>query len=237
MENKVIGEADTAANMDARPGRHVVISVADTGEGMSRETQDRVFEPFFTTKEQGKGTGLGLSTTLAIVKSHDGFITCYSELGRGSVFKVYLPASPGAEAVEKPAAKSILPRGHNELVLVVDDEKPILNLAQTMLEKFGYRVLSAANGAEAIKIYALRQNEIAAVITDMAMPVMDGHATITALRALNPKVKVIGSSGLDMNDDSARDVNAATRHFIRKPYTLESMLNILHEVLQENPVE
>ena len=105
MENKALGEADTAANLDARPGRHVVISVADTGEGMSRETQDRIFEPFFTTKEQGKGTGLGLSTTLAIVKSHDGFITCYSEPGRGSVFKVYLPASPGAEAAEKPAAK------------------------------------------------------------------------------------------------------------------------------------
>ena len=104
-----------------------------------------------------------------------------------------------------------------------------------MLEKFGYRVLPAANGAEAIKIYALRQDEIAAVITDMAMPVMDGHATITALRALNPKVKVIGSSGLDMNDDLANAVHAATRRFIPKPYTLESMLNILHEVLQENP--
>jgi PAS domain S-box-containing protein len=237
MENKVLGEADTAANLDARPGRHVVISVADTGEGMTRETQDRIFEPFFTTKEQGKGTGLGLSTTLAIVKSHDGFITCYSELGRGSVFKVYLPASPGAEAVEKPVAKSSLPRGHNELVLVVDDEKPILNMAQTMLEKFGYRVLPAANGAEAIKIYALRQDEIAAVITDMAMPVMDGRATIIALRALNPKVKVIGSSGLDMNDDAANAAHAATRRFIPKPYTLESMLNILHEVLQDNSAQ
>ena len=237
MENMELGETDTATNLDARPGRHVVISVSDTGEGMTSETQDRIFEPFFTTKEHGKGTGLGLSTTLAIVKSHNGFITCYSELAKGSVFRVYLPASPGAEAVAKPAGKSSLPRGNNELVLVVDDEKPILNLAQTMLERFGYRVLPAANGAEALKIYASRQNEIAAVITDMSMPVMDGHAIMAALRAVNPKVRIISSSGLDANDNSANTANAAARRFIPKPYTLESMLNILHEVLQEDSVK
>jgi PAS domain S-box-containing protein len=238
MENRLLGKADTATNLDAKPGRHVVISVTDTGEGMTRETQDRIFEPFFTTKEQGKGTGLGLSTTLAIVKSHGGFINCYSEPGKGSVFKVYLPASSGPAVTDKPASdQSTLPCGHNELVLVVDDEEPIRKLAQTMLERFDYRVLLAANGAEAVKLYASRGNEIAVVITDMAMPVMDGHATIAALQAINPKVKVIGSSGMNMNDSSTGAINPAIRHFMTKPYTLESMLNILHEVLQENPVK
>jgi PAS domain S-box-containing protein len=238
MENRVLGEDYAAANLEARSGSYVVISVTDTGAGMTREIQDRIFEPFFTTKEQGKGTGLGLSTTLAIVKSHGGFINCYSEAGRGSVFKVYLPASPGAAAVGKAAAnQSSLPRGHNGLVLVVDDEEPIRNLAQTMLERFGYRVLLAANGAEAVKLYTSRQNEIALVITDMAMPVMDGPATIAALQAINPKVKVIGSSGLEMSGGATGIINAGLPHFMSKPYTAESMLNLVHEVLRENPVK
>jgi CheY-like chemotaxis protein len=177
-----------------------------------------------------------LSTTLAIVKSHGGFINCYSEPGKGSVFKVYLPASPDtAVETQVPAHQSSLPRGHNELVLVVDDEEPIRNLAQTMLERFGYRVLLAANGAEAVKLYTSRRNEIALVITDMAMPVMDGPATIAALQAINPKVKVIGSSGLDMNDGADGAVNTGLKHFMPKPYTAETLLNTLLQVLQDDP--
>ena len=238
LENTVLDENHAAANLEARPGRHVVISVTDTGAGMTREIQDRIFEPFFTTKEPGKGTGLGLSTTLAIVKSHGGFINCYSEPGKGSVFKVYLPASPDvAVETQSPAHQSSLPRGHNELVLVVDDEEPIRNLAQTMLERFGYRVLLAANGAEAVKLYNSRRNEIALVITDMAMPVMDGPATIAALQAINPNVKVIGSSGLDMNDGAAGAVNTGLKHFMPKPYTAETMLTTLLQVLREDPVK
>jgi signal transduction histidine kinase/CheY-like chemotaxis protein len=238
MENLVLDESHAVANLEARPGRHVVISVTDTGAGMTREIQDRIFEPFFTTKETGKGTGLGLSTTLAIVKGHGGFINCYSEPGKGSVFKVYLPASPDATVeTQAPAHQSSLPRGHNELVLVVDDEEPIRNLAQTMLKRFGYRVLLAADGTEAVKLYTSRRNEIALVITDMAMPVMDGPATIAALQAINPNVKVIGSSGLDMNDGAVGAVNTGLRHFMPKPYTAETMLTMLLEVLQENPVK
>jgi PAS domain S-box-containing protein len=236
MENTVLDENQAAANLEAKPGRHVVISVTDTGAGMTREIQDRIFEPFFTTKEPGKGTGLGLSTTLAIVKSHGGFINCYSEPGKGSVFKVYLPASPDAAVeTQTPAHQSSLPRGHNELVLVVDDEEPIRNLAQTMLERFGYRVLLAANGAEAVKLYTSRRNEIALVITDMAMPVMDGPATIAALHAINPKVKVIGSSGLEMNDGAAGAAHTQLKHFMPKPYTAETLLTTLLQVLREDP--
>jgi PAS domain S-box-containing protein len=238
LNNIMVDAAHAAMNLDARPGPYVVISVEDTGTGISRENQERIFEPFFTTKDPGKGTGLGLSTTLAIVKSHGGFIHCYSEPGKGSTFKVYLPADDKSAAMESaPTEQLQLPRGNGELVLVVDDEAPIREIARQMLERFGYRVLLAVNGAEAVQLYTSRQNEIAVVITDMAMPVMDGHATIAALQAINPKVKVIGSSGLDMNDGATRAVNDAIRHFIPKPYTAESMLNILDEALRENPAK
>jgi PAS domain S-box-containing protein len=235
MENVALDENYAASNLEAKPGRYVVISVMDSGAGMTLEVQDRIFEPFFTTKELGKGTGLGLSTTMVIVKSHGGFINCYSEPGKGSVFKVYLPASPD-EAVETPvvANQSSLLRGNNELILVVDDEEPIRNLVKTMLGRFGYRVLLAANGAEAVKFYSSRRNEIAAVITDMAMPVMDGSATIAALQAINPKVRIIGSSGLDMNEGATGAATAGIRHFMPKPYTAETMLTMLHEVLGED---
>jgi PAS domain S-box-containing protein len=234
-ENAVLDETYTAANLEAKPGRYMVISVADTGMGMTPEVQDRIFEPFFTTKEQGKGTGLGLSTTLAIVKSHGGFIHCYSEPGKGSTFKAYFPVGAAAAPdVETAAAqKPGLPRGHNEMVLVVDDEDPIRNLLKQILERFGYRVLLAVDGVEAVKLYTSRRNEIAVVITDMAMPVMDGPATIAALKAINPDVKIIGSSGFD----SGHRAGAAIPHFIAKPYTAETVLNMLRDVLRENPAK
>jgi PAS domain S-box-containing protein len=234
LNNVMLDAASAAVNLDARPGRYVVISVEDTGVGIPLENQERIFEPFFTTKELGKGTGLGLSTTLAIVKSHGGFIHCYSTPGKGSIFKVYLPADASSATVDNaPVDTQTMPRGHNELVLVADDEEPIRKFAKNMLERFGYRVLVAANGVEAVNLYTARQNEIAVVITDMAMPVMDGHATIAALQAINPKVKVIGSSGLDMNDGTTKAVDTAIRHFIPKPYTVESLLKILDDVLRE----
>jgi len=233
IENKVLDQIYAGSNLESKPGRHVVISVSDTGAGMTREVQDRIFEPFFTTKEHGKGTGLGLSTTLAIVKSHGGFIHCYSELGKGSMFKVYLPVGAAPDVETAAAEKPRLPRGRNELVLVVDDEEPIREIAKQILERFGYRVLLAANGAEAVKLYTARQKEIAVVITDMAMPVMDGPAAIAALNTINPNIKIIGSSGLDSGNKSG----AAIGHFMPKPYTAETVLNMLQKVLQESPAK
>lgn len=223
-------------NLEARPGPYVLITVTDTGTGIPKEIKEKIFDPFFTTKAPGKGTGLGLSTTLGIVKSHDGFINCYSEPHKGTVFKVYFPANPTA-VVEKPAADSGLPRGNNELVLVVDDEESILNLAQNVLKRFGYRVLLAPNGVEAVALYARRQKEVDAVITDMVMPVMDGPATIVALKAINPNVKIIGSSGLASQDGVAKAEEAGIRHFIPKPYTAETMLNVLREALWDDRPE
>jgi len=235
LEHTVLDEAYSGMNVEAAAGPYVVIVVIDTGVGMPPEVLDRMFEPFFTTKELGKGTGLGLSTVHSIVHNHGGFIHVYSEEGKGSTFKVYLPAIASAfDAEEAALVQSALPRGQGELILVVDDEETIRNVSKRTLERFGYRVMLASNGAEAVSLYAQNRNEIAVVITDMAMPVMDGPATIVALKSIDLSVKIIGSSGLDANGSVAKAVDAGVQHFVPKPYTAETMLRILRAVLEEN---
>jgi PAS domain S-box-containing protein len=234
IEHAVVDEVYTDMNLEARPGPYVVIRVEDTGTGMTPEVLDHIFEPFFTTKEVGKGTGLGLSTTHAIAKSHGGFIHVYSEIGKGTRFKVYLPADvPMGTAVDPTAQTSSMPRGNGELVLVVDDEEKIRLVARRTLERFGYRVLLASNGAEAVSRYAQHGSEIAVVLTDMAMPVMDGPATIVALRSLNPHVRIVGSSGLDANGYLTNVAGTRLQHFLPKPYTAEVILQALRSILTE----
>jgi len=236
MENAVLDDVYAGMNPDSKTGAYVMVKVMDTGTGIPPKILERIFEPFFTTKEIGKGTGMGLSTTVAIVKSHGGFITVYSEMGKGTTFKVYLPANTTSKAAETPHIKQApIPHGNGELVLVVDDEKHIRAIAQKTLERFGYRVLLAANGAEAVALYAQNREEIAIVLTDMAMPVMDGASTLVALRAMNPQVKAVASSGLTVNGENTQAFGAGFKHFIPKPYTAEAMLNILAEALREQP--
>jgi two-component system cell cycle sensor histidine kinase/response regulator CckA len=228
IENLVLDETYCAMNHGARPGAHLAISVADTGTGIAPGIRDRIFEPFFTTKDIGKGTGLGLSTSLGIIQSHGGFINVSSDMGRGSTFKIYIPANAAPAAAEPAAAKRPgLPRGHNELILVVDDEQPILNVAKSTLERFGYRVAVAANGAAAVSIYALQRDSIAVVVTDMAMPIMDGPAMAVALKAINPDVKIIGSSGMDGGSGITAAANAGVSEFIPKPYSAETLLKAI----------
>jgi CheY-like chemotaxis protein len=191
-----------------------------------------VFDPFFTTKPAGSGTGLGLSTTVGIVKSHGGFIHLYSEPGSGTKFQVYLPAdSTSVAADDTPQGDRTLPRGKGELVLVVDDDEAIRAIVQATLERFGYRVLAAANGAEAVGLYAQRRWDVAVVLTDMAMPIMSGPAMIVALKAINPMLKVIGSSGLAGNGNVELAAGAGVMHFVPKPYTAETLLTALQQVL------
>jgi PAS domain S-box-containing protein len=233
-ENVVLDETYTGMHIDAAPGRYVMVSVADTGTGIPREIQDRIFEPFFTTKETGRGTGLGLSTALSIVKQHGGFVHLYSEPGGGTKFKVHLPA--GAEGViDRPLSVEPLrlPRGQDELVLIIDDEESVRKVASATLNRFGYRTLLAANGAEGVAMYAQNAREIAVVLTDMAMPVMDGPATIVALRSIDPSVRIIGSSGLSSEGGLARATGSGVKHFIPKPYTAETILKVLRQVLAE----
>jgi len=232
-ENVVIDETYARMNMDARVGRYVVISVTDNGIGIPYELRDKIFEPFFTTKERGKGTGLGLSTASAIVKSHGGFINWYSEAGKGSSFKVYIPALTWIE--EKPQATSSVAsvgQGKGELILVVDDEASICEITRNVLTANGYKVLVANDGAEAIGIYMQNRNEIKVVLMDMAMPILDGYSSIRALRRINPKIKIIAASGLSENGKLA-SIHGSVNTFLAKPYTSERLLKTIEEVLAE----
>lgn len=234
FENHTIDPIYAGLNPVARPGPHLLIQVVDTGSGISQKIIGKIFDPFFTTKPPGTGTGLGLSTSLGIIKSHGGFINVYSEPGKGSTFKIYLPAQASGEQAEQQAvSQSGLPLDHNELILFVDDEQVIRTVVQKILERHGYRVLTAANGAEAVSLYAAQGREIAVVITDMHMPIMDGPATIIALQTLNPRVKIIGSSGLAANGGVAKAASAGVRHFLPKPYTAEKMLHTIRMFLDE----
>jgi PAS domain S-box-containing protein len=231
IENTMVDETYSSMNQGSKPGPYLVISVTDTGTGIPANIRDRIFEPFFTTKDIGKGTGLGLSTSLGIIQSHGGFINVSSDMGKGSTFKIYIPANAAAAVAEPAAVKRPgLPRGHNELILVVDDEQPILNVAKSTLERFGYRVVVAANGAAAVSIYALQRDSIAVVVTDMAMPIMDGPAMAVALKAINPDVKIIGSSGMDGGSGLSAAANAGVSEFIPKPYSAETLLKAIARV-------
>jgi len=231
-ENVYVDENYARMHIEAKPGRFVVITVSDTGPGMTAEVQSRIFEPFFTTKEMTKGTGLGLSTALTIVKSHGGFINVYSELHKGSQFSVYLPAMETPGSIDSAAAQTDLPLGQGELILVVDDEESIREITRGTLETFGYNVLTASDGTEALALYADKKNEIAVVLTDMVMPFMDGPATIRALQRMNPKVRIIAASGLGTGHRAGEGTLEGVSVFLNKPYTAEKLLKTLAEVLR-----
>jgi two-component system cell cycle sensor histidine kinase/response regulator CckA len=231
-ENTFLDESYARMHIEAKAGRFVVITVSDTGPGMSPEIQSRIFEPFFTTKEMSKGTGLGLSTALTIVKSHGGFINVYSEVHKGSQFALYLPALDAPGTAEAGVLQADLPLGNGELILVVDDEESIREITRGTLETFGYRVLTASDGTEALALYADRKDEIAVVLTDMVMPFMDGPSTIRALQRMNPKVRIIAASGLATGQRAAEASLEGVSIFLNKPYTAEKLLKALAQVLK-----
>jgi CheY-like chemotaxis protein len=216
--------------------KYVVVRVVDTGCGIPPAIQERIFEPFFTTKEKGKGTGLGLSTVQGIVKALGGFICVESRENEGSTFMVRIPASDGSETTpDGPEREAGWPRGNNQLILIADDEDPIRLVAGNILERFGYRVLLAEDGAHAISLFALHREEIALVITDLEMPIMDGPSTIRALRRLDPSVRIIGSSGDGSGGEpaAAGAVGIDLAHFIAKPYTTEALLRVVARALAD----
>ena len=232
-ENVTLDESYTRMHIESEPGRYVMITVVDTGHGIPPETLNKIFEPFFTTKEVGKGTGLGLSTALTIVRSHDGFINVYSEPGKGTQFSFYLPAIEVGATADEEEEESRLPLGHGELILVVDDEEAIREITRGTLESFGYKVLTAADGTEAVALYASNRDEVEVVLTDMMMPFMDGPATIRALQKLNPRIKIIAASGLAANEKAAEAASAGVKTFLPKPYTAEKLLLTLAKVIEE----
>lgn len=223
--------------LEAKPGRFVLISVSDSGTGMSADVREKIFDPFFTTKGIGKGTGLGLSTTMNIIKSHGGLIEVETEQGKGSTFHVFLPVTEdAAPASVEPEDGSVLPRGRGETILVVDDELFNLLLAQKILEASGYRVLTAKDGLDALDVYMRRQKAIAAVLMDIMMPVMDGLTAIRSLTEMNPAVKIIAISGLKEESWKDKAAQAGVRHFLPRPCTRWQLLYCVHEILNEKEI-
>lgn len=227
--NFFIDENLSRMNLEAKPGPHLKVTVSDTGTGIPQDVLDKVFEPFFTTKTEGQGTGLGLSTVYSIVKSHGGFVGVYSEPGEGTSFTVYLPASEKLESIEV-RGYSDLPRGKGELILVVDDEPNILETTREALEEVNYRVITAANGLEAMAQYQAHSNELAAVITDLMMPEMDGITAIRKLKQRRPNLPIIAASGLT-GTKATESVEAGAEMCLSKPFTAEKLVGTLHDVL------
>ncbi|MCO8127239.1 PAS domain S-box protein [Acidimicrobiia bacterium EGI L10123] len=234
----LIDDQYAATTPGSKPGTYLLVEVEDDGEGMAPDVRDRAFEPFFTTKAHGVGTGLGLSTAVAIIESHGGFLHVYSELDRGTRFRVYLPCDLDVQEPQAPASTAAdPPRGSGQTVLVVEDEAAIRAMTRQTLETYGYRVLEAANGAEAVAVFAREVDGVHAVLTDMMMPVMDGPATILALQALDPEVRFIGASGLHGNGKVAQAAAAGVEHFLPKPYETRRLLEVLAAVLGGDPSE
>ncbi|MEA5506037.1 response regulator [Halotia wernerae UHCC 0503] len=227
-ENFLIDQNYAKMNLDAMVGLYIVINVTDTGIGIQPEILERIFEPFFTTKELSKGTGLGLSTVLGIVKSHGGFINVYSQEGKGSQFKIYLPAQEAMEDTEE--TEQELPQGNGELILVVDDEAAIRDITKTSLESHNYQIITASDGIEAIALYAEYRDQISLVLTDMVMPSMDGITTIRTLQKINPDVKIIAVSGLSTTDKVDTAYEIGIKAFLSKPYTTNQLLQAINTI-------
>ncbi len=232
--NTTVDEHQAAMNPGAKPGSYLRIEVADTGHGIPQDIIDKIFDPFFTTKEVGKGTGLGLFSSLSIVKGYGGFLEVSSHPGEGTLFQIYLPAGAAARRASVTFPRRTMSQGSGQTILVVDDEAAIRLITRLTLESCGYKVLLAANGSEAISLYEAHQSEIALMITDMMMPVMDGTATTKALRLLNPELPVIRTSGLGAQTGSQVG-SSCLDHFLFKPYTAKTLLIAVSEILSKNP--
>jgi signal transduction histidine kinase len=211
----------------AHAGRYFTMRVSDTGTGIPQEIIGKIFDPFFTTKMLGKGTGLGLSTAIGIVKSHDGFLDVRSEVGKGTTFEIFLPvASENVSSI--PVKKDApLPAGHGELILVVDDERDVRTMTAAVLTQYGYHVRTAADGAEAVSIYAQHGGDIRVVLTDIMMPVVDGVALCRVLRKMNPAVCLIVATGYADESRALELRSLNVREVLGKPFSTGTLLAAL----------
>jgi len=227
-ENCQLEENDDRLQVNVPAGSYIVLTIADTGTGIAAHVLDLIFDPFFTTKELDKGTGLGLSTVMTIINRHGGFMTVSSQVGNGTTFKVYLPASQDDE--HQASGISEMADGSGEWILVADDEETIREATKTILEAHGYRVLTASNGIEAIALYTQHQATIQLALVNIMMPAMDGTTAIPALQAINSQLKIVATSGLTTPKDLAAMV-IQVDHFLMKPFTVQELLMSLHQTL------
>ncbi|MCP4347493.1 MAG: PAS domain S-box protein [Desulfobacterales bacterium] len=230
-ENTVLSDIFARQRMIVN-GKYVIITVRDTGHGMDKKTRDKIFDPFFTTKEIGKGTGLGLASAYGIIKNHNGSIDVYSEHGKGTIFKIYLPASE-KELSEEGSYEEKIVRGA-ETVLLVDDEDDLRNVGEQMLTEMGYDVLTAQDGKEATEIFREKKDIIDLVILDIIMPVMGGGETYEALRKISSDIKVLLSSGYSADDEISDILTRGRTRFIQKPFRLVELSEKVREILDSS---
>jgi len=230
-----LGLKDLERYPEMEPGEYVLLKVSDMGHGMDGETLQHIFEPFFTTKEIGKGTGLGLSTVYGIVKAHRGHISCYSEVGQGTTFRVYLPALPGACPIpEEPTLREAEGWGRGETILIVDDEEFILEMADEMFGQHGYSIKKAESGESALEVYSRETGNIDLVILDLGMPGMGGKRCMEEILKLDPGAKIIVVSGYANHSIAQNPEAHGAAGFICKPYRLDDMLSMVRTILDRN---
>ena len=228
--------AEQHSETDIRPGRYLVLAVSDTGHGMDRETLARVFEPFFTTKPLGKGTGLGLSTAYGSVKQAGGLLWAYSEPGRGTVFKVYLPEALGIAVPLTPTAPTAQGGGGGRVILVVDDAESVRTTTCRSLERKGYRCIVIATGMEALELVGAEREHVDLVLTDVVMPGMSGRELGDRLRAMRPGLPVLFVSGYTEEDILRRGLVEEGRPFLAKPFTPDEIVAKVGAVLDGAPL-
>jgi PAS domain S-box-containing protein len=228
--NITLDEQFSKSHIGSKPGRYALLTVSDTGQGMEREVLKHLFEPFFTTKEVGRGTGLGLPMVYGIVKSHGGYIECDSEPGRGTLFKIYLPAEEQTVELEEPQQKKKL-QGGTEAILLVDDEETLRNLGEAVLTRYGYRVQTAANGERALEIYREQPEKINLVLLDLIMPGIGGLRCLEQLLTINPDVKVVITTGYSSDGPTTAVLESGARKLITKPYASAELLQVVRDVL------
>jgi two-component system cell cycle sensor histidine kinase/response regulator CckA len=230
-ENVIIDQ-DQYSPYFVRAGRYIRITIEDTGVGIDEKIQQRIFDPFFTTKEMGRGTGLGLASVYGIVKNHEGFINVYSKKGQGARFEINLPAS-GKVVSNKEKAREEFVQG-KETVLLVDDEDMIIDVAQRMLHKLGYKVFTARDGKEAVDVFRKYKGEIDVIVLDMIMPKMSGGEAFDRIKEIKPEIKVLLSSGYSINGQASEILNRGCNGFIQKPFNLQNLSKNLRAILEED---
>ncbi|MBA7535665.1 Sensor kinase CckA [subsurface metagenome] len=229
-ENVTLDE-DYSKPFTIKPGRYVKVSITDTGLGMDDDTKKRIFDPFFTTKEMDKGTGWGLASVYGIIKNHGGIINVYSEKAEGTTFNIYLPASEKEIEEEKRLPESIL-KG-TETVLLVDDEDIIIDVGSNMLKTLSYEVLIARDAKEAIRLYNENREKIDIVILDMIMPDMGGGEAYDRLKEINPRIKVLLSSGYSINGQATDILERGCDGFLQKPFNMKQLSQRIREILDK----
>lgn len=230
-KNLAINTENSALHFNLAPGKYVHLAITDTGVGMDAATQARIFEPFFSTKARDKGTGLGLAMVYGIIRNHGGRIYVDSAVNQGTTFHIYLPGTTTIVASTKPEPPREAPFGH-ETILLIDDERVILDVAGRILQRLGYAVLQAQDGEEAVRLFAERHHEIALVILDMVMPRLSGREVFRRLQALNPEVRVLLSSGYSADGDTQAILHEGVVGFVQKPYVMNELAQAVKRALQ-----